>query len=708
MAIREILEDISIGKRLLGGFILVSFLMLSVGLIGSVQMEQIYGTMDQMYTENTVPLMEIGNIEVGLNSIRSILFRTFAIPEEIEFDRERMKGEIDAIEGILSEFRSRELSDDLQTKLTLFESQWETYKQAVDEVMALQAAGKIAEARAGILSGGIHANARRATAETFEALKEVNLKEAAEKAEASRAAKDYAQMIMGVSALIFLAIAIAFSAFLTRTITLPLQQVMDQFGRLSNGVVSSRMQFSRKDEIGTLAETSDRFSDFLEHEVVDSMKRIAHGDVAITLSPKCDDDQITPALMETISALDKVLSQLETLSTRAAEGELSVRGDTTGLLGSYQDIVHGFNTTLDAVVMPVQEAIVLSQRYADCDFTAEFSDTVSIQGEFVIFRDALDSIGREVSHSLATVNAQMNELVEQAKKATVGIDDVKNGAELIASVADKTKNNAERSEEGIVQVLRAMEDLTTTVSSVSSNVEAVSQASNEADALAQNGIERVNQAESGMNSIRKTSADTAVIISDIQQEMAEIGNINNIITSISDQINLLALNAAIEAARAGDAGRGFAVVADEVKSLANQTGDSANKITRMIEELSRKIQRAEDAMSQANLAVSTGAEAVEKAMEIFNKLNAAVYSISKNMESVAGATEEQAASFQEITASVQEMSDLVKETAKDALNSSATAEQALSVVSQINQIIYEIEVVVATTNKEMHRFIIRK
>jgi methyl-accepting chemotaxis protein len=186
--------------------------------------------------------------------------------------------------------------------------------------------------------------------------------------------------------------------------------------------------------------------------------------------------------------------------------------------------------------------------------------------------------------------------------------------------------------------------------------------------------------------------------------MDEIGKIVGIISDLANQTNLLALNAAIEAARAGEAGRGFAVVASEVKSLAQGSRQSAENIGQMITGLQKKSQDAADAMAQAGTAVREGNGALVDTLRIFNDLTSSVEDISRKMSTVAGATQTQAASFEEITASINEMSGLVRQTAKDAMNSSTTSEEALSVVANITHVIEEIHGAISTINAEMSKF----
>src|SRR3712207_4885619 len=79
------------------------------------------------------------------------------------------------------------------------------------------------------------------------------------------------------------------------------------------------------------------------------------------------------------------------------------------------------------------------------------------------------------------------------------------------------------------------------------------------------------------------------IVSLLERQATEIGEITRVVGDISDQTNLLALNAAIEAARAGENGRGFAVVADEVRALAGSSEKSAEDVQTLAEGIGSEV-----------------------------------------------------------------------------------------------------------------------
>jgi methyl-accepting chemotaxis protein len=78
----------------------------------------------------------------------------------------------------------------------------------------------------------------------------------------------------------------------------------------------------------------------------------------------------------------------------------------------------------------------------------------------------------------------------------------------------------------------------------------------------------------------RQSGETVTVLNN---SVARIGSVIELIRSVASQTDLLALNATIEAARAGEAGRGFSAVAAEVKALAEQTARATDEIASHIQ-----------------------------------------------------------------------------------------------------------------------------
>jgi hypothetical protein len=162
----------------------------------------------------------------------------------------------------------------------------------------------------------------------------------------------------------------------------------------------------------------------------------------------------------------------------------------------------------------------------------------------------------------------------------------------------------------------------------------------------------------------EAGAETRKTIEALNEQVARIGAVADMIGEIAAKTNLLALNATIEAARAGDAGKGFAVVAAEVKALANQTARSTQEIARHIGEV--------------RTATGASVAAVARIEHTITEVNAIAGSIAAAVEQQGAATAEIARNVTETAAAAQEMTGRTDEVSAEAKETRQRATEVLA------------------------------
>ncbi|MBN1168222.1 MAG: methyl-accepting chemotaxis protein [Methanospirillaceae archaeon] len=698
------LDDIKIGKKLIGGYLIVVLILVIVAAMGIINMGALDAADTAMYQDRAVPIGELGTVNSDFQEIRAEIYRFIYVPAA----RTTVENRMEAIEADITKemdaYRSSDLLSAEKTALEQFDRNYPVFISEVEKLFDAARADDMNAVDAGLAAGSPAINARTEVVNALDTMMSVNIEEAERLANANTALYQSSSMMMIIATIIAVIIAIVLAVLITRSITNPLNQAVTMIKEMGMGHLGMRLHLNRKDEIGIMTDTMDGFSENLQNFVVKTMQKIAAGDLSTEVPMMDDKDEIAPALSGTIASLSQMINEAKTLADAAVAGNLQTRGDLSQYHGAYRDIIAGFNNTLDAFVIPVKEAQRLSGSYAENNFADQFDESLVVQGDFASFKKSLNNIGVQVSATLVRIQKQTENLAAMSEEANSSIIEIAGGSQKLAQNSGVVSQNSEQGGSGLKEVLKAMEDFGESVTQVSSRAEDVSHLATQADELAGAGKGLAGEAEAGMKGINAATLELDTMISDIRDQMGEIGKVVNIISEISDETNLLALNAAIEAARAGEAGMGFAVVADEVKELAGESRKSAENIAEVITNLQKRSETASSVMKNAASQVEHGTEAVEKTLESFNQIVEAIIHITQNIAEVASASEEQAAAIEEITASANEVSGLITRTSHEAADMAAISEETSASVDQIREVFGGVNAAVEDLSKEIQKF----
>ena len=637
-------------NRTVGTKLVLAFLIVAAGAaVSGIQAVLTLNKMSQsdavLYHKMTVPLAAIGSASKQFQRIRvttrDLIFNSDS-PALLKENQRTLAELTMDVDNTLKAFESTIVSDNMRKRYETLKAARAAFIPLRDSVSLLANNGHRADAIA-ILNGEL----KRRSSDVEMAFEQISAEKvsdasALEDGNASSASRSI--VWLSLNGLATVLVAVGLGVFLSRIIGRPLRAMAAASERLAVGDLQQPDDITTSDEIGALSCAFHRMVEAQQSLAADAV-RLAAGDLAVTTTVRSEQDQLGAAFAHLRDTLNHLISETARLSRAATAGQLCTRGNASEFEGGFADLVRGFNNTLDAVILPVQEASTVLQALANRDLTVSVRG--AYQGDHALIKEAVNRAVKELHDALAHVASSTSQISSAATQISATSETLAQGSsEEAASLEETTASVHELGSAAQGNAAHAV------------NARSLAQQAREATV---SGVDEMHALDEAVQAISTSAKETAQIMKTIDM--------------ISFQTNLLALNAAVEAARAGEAGKGFAVVAEEVRALAIRSADAAKQTAALIEHSVASAQR--------------GAEITGRVGERLSEIDKHVAGVYGVIDQIAAASEGQREGVRQVNIAMEQMNAVTQSVAASAEEASSAAEELAGQAQMLEQMVRE-------------------
>ncbi|MEY2913194.1 MAG: hypothetical protein RLZZ184_2503 [Cyanobacteriota bacterium] len=334
---------------------------------------------------------------------------------------------------------------------------------------------------------------------------------------------------------------------------------------------------------------------------------------------------------------------------------------TVQMQSSYgQDELSKLQTAFYTVASKIGELVNIAQKISGGDLTTQIQHS-----------DTQDEIGK-LQNAFYTMNKDLNTLIQRIQESGVQITTsttqiAASGKELEATVTEQLASTN--------QVTATAQEIAVTSRNLVKIMDQVAEMTKTTAADAGESRDQLQEMEDTMRQLTEATNSITSKLGIINKKANNINNVVVTITKVADQTNILSLNAAIEAEKAGEYGAGFAVVAREIRRLANQTAVGTLEIEQIVKDMELAVSVGVIEMDKFNNSVNSSVKQVNKISTQIGKVINQVQSLAPQFIQVSESMEEQSQGAVQISEAMEQLTDASRQTVNALQETNSALEQ---------------------------------
>jgi methyl-accepting chemotaxis protein len=538
-------NDMKIGKKLIGAFILVGAITAVVGYMGISNMGKIAELAASSYANETLGISYLKQADIELIHMdRAEKNLLLASTNE---DRDHYKGRIEAdialVNSYLEKARPLVRTEKGKDLLAKFDQNWREYQDVAGQVISLAEKDHLEEKRASLdLSVGLgrqKGDAAESVLAEMVADKESTAEKAAQITGETYQSSRTLMLILVVGGILC---GLGLGFFIARSISRPLAELAETAKHISLGDVSRTVDYRSGDEVGSLADSFRALVDYIR-EVSELLEKIAEGDLTVEVRERSAKDKLMQSLASMVEKLHSTLRDVADSAANASSTSQQLAAASEAIASGAQEQAASLEETsasLEEITATVRQSADNAQQASQL---AVSSKDAAVQGQEVVAQaitamSEINASSVKIADIISTIDEiafqtnllAVNAAVEAARAGDEGrgfavvASEVRSLAQRSAVAAKEIKvliqDSLRKVDAGSALVNRSGETLQGIVGSVKRVTDIVGEMA-AAVSEQSTGIEQVNTAMTQMDHVTQSNSAQTEELSATAQSLSE-------------------------------------------------------------------------------------------------------------------------------------------------------------------------------------------